>query len=449
MSAQTKDSGSIFNAARITEALRRFLKAGTTGGIFLLIAALVAMIIANSPAREWYEHFLHAHFAIGNLDESVHFWVNDALMVIFFFVVGLEIKREILVGELSSVKQAMLPVVAAVGGMIIPITLFVMLNGDKPGAEGWGIPMATDIAFAIGILSLLGKRAPLSLKVFLVAFAIVDDMGAVAVIAIFYSSQIGWAALGSAAAILLLMFFMGKKGYHNRTVFIITSVVVWYLFLQSGVHTTIAGVLLALTLPLKAKLSGFKFAKNIEDEVQKLTGSLEEEQKAFTHEQLDFVEKVKRHADNVVNPLQWYENRLHRITMLGIMPIFAFVNAGVYVGGVEGSVFQGLSLSIIAGLFFGKLLGVFSFSWLSTKLKFASLPANTKWSHMVGVAILGGVGFTMSLFIANLSFENGSALLDQAKIGILLASGISAVVGLSYLVVVLPKNRERKIKQAL
>ncbi|MFO7879180.1 MAG: Na+/H+ antiporter NhaA [Bacteroidota bacterium] len=441
MSAKTTTSGRVFTTARITEALRRFLKSGTTGGIFLLVAALVAMIIANSSAREWYEHFLHAHFTIGNFSESVHFWVNDALMVIFFFVVGLEIKREILVGELSSVRQAMLPVVAALGGMVVPITIFFILNGGQPGSEGWGIPMATDIAFAIGILSLLGKRVPLSLKVFLVAFAIVDDMGAVIVIAIFYSGQIGWAALGAAAAILLLLYYLGKRGIHNRTVFVLIGIVVWYLFLKSGVHTTIAGVLLALTLPIKAKLTGNKFAKNIEDEVQKLTGTLKEKQKAFTHEQLDLIEKVKRYANEVINPLQWFENKLHRFTMLVIMPIFAFVNAGVYVGGVEGSIFQGLSLSIIAGLFLGKLLGVFTFSWLAAKFKIASLPAHTRWKDMVGVALLGGVGFTMSLFIANLSFEAGSGLLDQAKIGILAASGISAIVGLSYLAVVLSKNK--------
>lgn len=441
MSAKTTTSGRVFTTARITEALRRFLKSGTTGGIFLLVAALVAMIIANSSAREWYEHFLHAHFTIGNFSESVHFWVNDALMVIFFFVVGLEIKREILVGELSSVRQAMLPVVAALGGMVVPITIFFILNGGQPGSEGWGIPMATDIAFAIGILSLLGKRVPLSLKVFLVAFAIVDDMGAVIVIAIFYSGQIGWAALGAAAAILLLLYYLGKRGIHNRTVFVLIGIVVWYLFLKSGVHTTIAGVLLALTLPIKAKLTGNKFAKNIEDEVQKLTGTLKEKQKAFTHEQLDLIEKVKRYANEVINPLQWFENKLNRFTMLVIMPIFAFVNAGVYVGGVEGSIFQGLSLSIIAGLFLGKLLGVFTFSWLAAKFKIASLPAHTRWKDMVGVALLGGVGFTMSLFIANLSFEAGSGLLDQAKIGILAASGISAIVGLSYLAVVLSKNK--------
>ncbi|MFP4664023.1 MAG: Na+/H+ antiporter NhaA [Bacteroidales bacterium] len=441
MSAKTTTSGRIFTAAGITEALRRFLKSGTTGGIFLLVAALVAMIIANSSAREWYEHFLHSHFTIGNMSESVHFWVNDALMVIFFFVVGLEIKREILVGELSSVRQAMLPVVAAFGGMVVPITIFFIMNGGQPGSEGWGIPMATDIAFAIGILSLLGKRVPLSLKVFLVAFAIVDDMGAVIVIAIFYSGQIGWAALGAAAAILLLLFYLGKRGIHNRTVFVLIGIVVWYLFLKSGVHTTIAGVLLALTLPIKAKLTGNKFAKNIEDEVHKLTGTIKEKQKAFTHEQLDLIEKVKRYANEVINPLQWFENKLHRFTMLLIMPVFAFVNAGVYVGGVEGSIFQGLSLSIIAGLFLGKLLGVFTFSWLAAKFKIASLPAHTRWKDMVGVALLGGVGFTMSLFIANLSFEAGSGLLDQAKIGILAASGISAIVGLSYLAVVLSKNK--------
>ncbi|HKK68333.1 MAG TPA: Na+/H+ antiporter NhaA, partial [Bacteroidales bacterium] len=369
MSEKTAEFKEKNGSSRVTEILRRFLNSSTTGGVLLLIAAVAAMIIANSGAREWYEHFLHSHFAIGNLDKSVHFWVNDALMVIFFFVVGLEIKREILVGELSSVRQAMLPVVAAVGGMIVPITIFFILNGNEPGSEGWGIPMATDIAFAIGILSLLGKRVPLSLKVFLTAFAIVDDMGAVIVIAIFYSSKIGWVALGVAAALLLLLFYLGKKGYHNRFAFLITGLIVWYLFLKSGVHTTIAGVLLALTLPIKSKFSKENFVEKTSEELNNLKESFQEKQKAFTHNQLERLGKLTRHANDLINPLQWYENKLHKFTMLIIMPIFAFVNAGVYVGGVEGALFEGLSFSIILGLFLGKLIGVFSFSWLSAKAK--------------------------------------------------------------------------------
>lgn len=426
----------------ITRTLRDLLKSESTGGVLLLIAAIAAMIIANSPLHDWYHHFWHSDFTIGGMTESLHFWVNDALMVIFFFVVGLEIKRELLVGELSSVKQAMLPVVAAFGGMIIPIAIFFILNGDQPGAEGWGIPMATDIAFAIGILSLLGKRAPLSLKVFLTAFAIVDDMGAVIVIAIFYSSQIGWLALGGAAALLLLLFVLGRMGYNNKLFFVIVAVVVWYLFLQSGVHATIAGVLLALTLPLKPQLSTADFAKKIRSEVEGLEGSYKETQQSFNHHQLGMIGNVKRHANNVTNPLQWFENNLHQFTMYVIMPIFAFANAGVYVGGVEGSILEGVSFSIIVGLVLGKLIGVFSFSWLSVKMKLASLPSNSNWKAMIGVAMLGGVGFTMSLFIANLSFEAGTSILDQAKLGILVASGTAAVLGLAYLAMVLPKSKK-------
>lgn len=423
----------------ITRTLQNLLKSEATGGVLLLIAAVAAMIIANSPLHDWYHHFWHSDFTIGGMTESLHFWVNDALMVIFFFVVGLEIKRELLVGELSSVKQAMLPVVAAFGGMIIPIAIFFILNGNQPGAEGWGIPMATDIAFAIGILSLLGKRAPLSLKVFLTAFAIVDDMGAVIVIAIFYSGQIGWAALGSAAALLVLLFVLGRMGYNNKFFFVVVAVVVWYLFLQSGVHATIAGVLLALTLPLKSKLKTEDFSKKIKNEIGDIEKSVDEKQQAFNHHQLEMIDKVKKFANQVTSPLQWFENNLHQFTMFIIMPIFAFANAGVYVGGVEGSIFEGVSFSIILGLVLGKLIGVFSFSWLSVKMKFADLPSNSKWKDMVGIALLGGVGFTMSLFIANLSFEAGTSILDQAKLGILVASGTAAVIGLGYLALVLPK----------
>lgn len=424
----------------ITRMLQKLLKSEATGGILLLIAAAAAMIIANSSLHDWYHHFWHSDFTIGNMTESLHFWVNDALMVIFFFVVGLEIKREIMAGELSSLRQAMLPVVAALGGILVPIAIYFAMNGGDPEAiSGWGIPMATDIAFAIGILSLLGSRAPLSLKVFLTAFAIVDDMGAVIVIAIFYSEKIGWLALGIAAALLLLLYIFGQKGVHNKLLFIVIGVVIWWLFLKSGVHTTIAGVLLALTLPLKSKIDAGQFSKKIEDELGEIKGSINKMQETWNHHQLEMIDKVKTYANKVTSPLQWFENNLHRFTMLVIMPIFAFANAGVYLGDVQGSVFEGVSLSIILGLVVGKLVGVFSFSWISVKLKLASLPSNSRWKDMVGIAMLGGVGFTMSLFIANLSFDN-VAILDEAKLGILAASATAAVLGMLYLVIVLPKK---------
>ncbi|MCF8332497.1 MAG: Na+/H+ antiporter NhaA [Bacteroidales bacterium] len=427
----------------ITRTLQKLLKSEATGGILLLIAAAAAMIIANSSLHDWYHHFWHSDFTVGNMQESLHFWVNDALMVIFFFVVGLEIKREIMSGELSSVRQAMLPVVAAVGGMVVPIIIYLIMNGGNlETMGGWGIPMATDIAFAIGILSLLGSRAPLSLKVFLTAFAIVDDMGAVIVIAIFYSEKIGWLALGVAAALLLLLYILGQKGVHNKLLTIVIGIIVWWLFLKSGVHTTIAGVLLALTLPLKAKLTSGQFSEKIENEVEKLKNSVEKKQEAWSHHQLEMIDKVKSYANNVTNPLQWFENNLHRFTMLVIMPIFAFANAGVYLGDVQGGIFEGVSLSIILGLVLGKLVGVFSFSWISVKMKLASLPSNSRWKDMVGIAMLGGVGFTMSLFIANLSFEENVAILDKAKIGILAASATAAVLGMLYLVIVLPKKEK-------
>lgn len=428
----------------ITKTFQKLLKAESTAGILLLISALAAMIIANSRLHEWYEHLIHAEISIFNLNHSVHFWVNDALMVIFFFVVGLEIKRELLVGELSSPRKAMLPVVGAVGGMIVPIAVFFALNGDKPGSQGWGIPMATDIAFAIGILSLLGKRVPLSLKVFLVAFAIVDDMGAVIVIAIFYSGQIGWMALGVAAALLIGLYMLGKMGFNNRLLFLIVAVIVWYLFLQSGVHATIAGVLLALTLPIKSKYGFSDFTAKLKSEIDHLSKSVTQGQKSLNHHQLESLDKLNKLNTEINNPLQWYEHKLHTVTMYLIMPIFAFVNAGVYVGGIEGSIFEGVTLSIMAGLILGKLIGVFSFSWLSIKLKLASLPDKSRMIDLVGIALLGGVGFTMSLFIANLSFDPvaEASLLDHAKIGILMASGIAAVLGIAFLSVVLPKPKK-------
>lgn len=427
----------------VTNTIQKFIKAEATGGILLLIAAAAAMIIANSELHEWYHHFWHSDFTIGHMTRSMHFWVNDALMVVFFFVVGLEIKREILVGELSTVRQAMLPVVAAIGGMVVPIVIYLALNGGHPDTiGGWGIPMATDIAFAIGILSLLGSRAPLSLKVFLTAFAIVDDLGAVIVIAVFYSEKIGWMALGIAVILLLLLYLLGNRGIHSRFLTVVIGVIVWWLFLQSGVHTTIAGVLLALTLPMTSRLNAIQFTKDVECDIQELNGTIEDKEqniRALDHHQLELVHQVKKCVNDLTSPLQWFENSLHRFTMLVIMPVFAFANAGVYLGTMQGSIFEGVSLSIILGLVLGKLIGVFSFSWISVKMNLASLPSNSKWKDMVGIALLGGVGFTMSLFIANLSFVD-AIILDKAKVGILTASAMAAVIGMVYLMIVLPKK---------
>jgi NhaA family Na+:H+ antiporter len=358
-------------------------------------------------------------------------WINDGLMAIFFFVVGLEIKREIVVGELASVRKAALPLAAALGGMVVPAALYAGLNAGTPGAPGWGIPMATDIAFALGVLALLGKRAPLSLKIFLTAFAIVDDLGAVLVIAVFYTAEIVWISLAAGAAFLGALVVANRLGIRHPLVYGVLGVGLWVAFLKSGVHATVAGVLLAMTIPLHARIEPQAFltrARRILDTIQ--TGKSASRRPENKHEEQSAIQALESICKQAESPLQRTEHVLHPWVTFAIVPIFALANAGVSLGGGISSAFtQTITLGVVSGLVFGKQLGITLFAWLTVRMGLADLPTGLSWRQIYGASLLGGIGFTMSIFIANLAFGD-DALLTLAKVGVLTASLVSAIAGL-------------------
>ncbi len=421
----------------------RFLKIESSGGILLIIATLLALILANSGWANYYESFWKQDFTIGaeffKLTKPILFWIDDGLMAIFFFLVGLEIKRELIAGELSSPKKAALPIIAAIGGMVVPAILFFILNRDGQGLEGWGIPMATDIAFSLGILSLLGKRVPLTLKVFLVAFAIVDDIGAILVIALFYSSQIHWSLLFIALGLLVVLFLFNKFNIRYIPFYMIIGWVIWYLFLKAGIHPTIAGVLIAFSIPTnrKIKLKDFTFRMN--KHLDDFCDEPYERSITLNHKQLASIDNMQSQIDKVQSPLQQLEHNLHGFVTFFVMPLFAFANAGVVLTGVGLASFSTLTLSISGSLVFGKIAGIFLFSYLAVKLGLSALPNNINWKHIIGAGMLGGVGFTMSLFISNLAYES-IILINQAKLGILIGSLVAAALGFFYLKYVLKKE---------
>ncbi len=411
-----------------------FIKAEASGGIFLLAATAAALIWANSSAAEYYFKLWHTHvslsFGNSSLDYSLHHWINDGLMAVFFFVVGLEIKREFLVGELSSLKKTALPVAAALGGMIFPALIYLFFNSSGAGIGGWGIPMATDIAFAIGILALLGSRIPISLKIFVTALAIADDIGAVLVIAFFYTSQISIYALSSAAGFMLLLIIANKTGVRNLLIYTLLGIGLWISMIFSGIHATIAGVLLALTVPASSRIEPDKFVESSKTLLKSFDESGEAGKDVLKNEaRLSYVQKLEENCEMVMTPLQKFEHALTPWVSFFIMPIFALANAGVKLDDNFLQRFtEPVSIGIITGLFFGKQAGILLFSWISVKIKLAVKPADIRWTQIYGAGILAGVGFTMSLFISNLAFTD-ELLNEAAKVGILSASIISAVAG--------------------
>jgi NhaA family Na+:H+ antiporter len=350
-------------------------------------------------------------------------------MALFFFVVGLEIKREILIGELSTFRKAALPFFAAIGGMLIPALVFAALQGNRPGIEGWGIPMATDIAFSLGILSLLGKRVPLALKVFLAAFAIVDDLGAVLVIAAFYSDSIGWYYLLIAGILYLSLALAIRVGMRSGTVFIVAGGFVWYYVLKSGLHPTVAGVLLAFIVPVSRSIKIGTFNRVMKVNLLPFGTSESEDRLLLSHEQLDALDNIETYVDKVHSPLQYLEHKLHKITSYFVMPVFALANAGVLLTAAPGgSVIGAVSVNIALSLFIGKVLGIVFFTWIGIRLNLTELPAGTRWVHMLGLGLLGGIGFTMSMFITSLAYQD-AVLLNHAKIGILIGSLVAGTGG--------------------
>jgi NhaA family Na+:H+ antiporter len=383
--------------------------------------------------------------AIGNLltfDYSIHHWINDGLMVIFFFTVGLEIKRELLVGELSSMQKASLPIAAALGGMIVPAVFYVVFNAGGEGAGGWGIPMATDIAFVVGIMALLGPRVPLTLKVFVLALAIADDIGAVLVIAVFYASEISIAALIVAAIVLIGLAILNSLGTKSLIPYTILGIILWIAFLKSGVHATIAGVLLAFIIPASARLNTKHFSDKTRELLNKFDDTGEHGENVLSNEgrQTD-VMAIEENCKKILTPLQRFEHGLHPWVSYFIIPLFALANAGVTFTGMDfiGAITSPVSLGIIVGLFVGKQLGIFGFSWIAVKLKLCSLPEEVNWTKIYAAGILAGIGFTMSLFIAGLAFTQ-ETLIDLSKIGVLSGSLLSGVLGYVLLKASLSKN---------
>jgi len=409
-----------------------FVRSESFSGILLVVAAVISFIWANSHYGHFFEELKEAYvgFRFGEwfvLEKHLIHWVNDGLMVIFFLFVGLEIKRELITGELSDRRAATLPAFAAVGGMVVPALVFVIINWGGEGLRGWGVPPATDIAFALGILALLGKRVPIALKIFLTALAIVDDLGAVILIAIFYTENLNLMALGISLGCWALALLYNRIGGRRLQIYAIFGIVMWYFMLASGVHATVAGVLMALTIPM----SRVRSPKNVKEEI----GSL------FQDEEFEHQEVELDHLENLVNeaqsPLHELEHSLEGIVAYGIMPVFALFNAG-FVLSADASLGAAVSLGAFLGLLVGKMVGVMGASWIAVRFGFASLPRGANWPAMLGTSILAGIGFTMSLFIAGLAFGSG-AILDQAKLGVLSASVVAAVAGLVILGVCLPK----------
>lgn len=415
---------------KVLTPFQQFTKTQASGGVLLIICSVLAMVLANGPWAEEFIHFWEIKFSVGFegavFSKTLHHWINDGLMAIFFFVVGLEIKREIREGELSTIKAASMPLVAALGGMVIPALMFVLLIDSEAAYGGWGIPMATDIAFSLGILSLLGKRVPLAMKIFLTAFAIVDDIGAVLVIALFYSGTIQIWALVSAFGILAVLLLFNRMKIKRIGFYIVPGVILWYLMLQSGIHATLAGILVAMTIPSASKVNVAMFVKNIREEIKVIRTANNPQKKLLTHEQLEAIDQIEEAAEDLQSPLQKLEHHLHGYVAFLIMPIFALANAGVPLSGAQGE--GNLGMVVILALVMGKPLGILAFCWVAVKTKLAQLPHDINWTQLLGIGLLGGIGFTMSLFIANLAYTD-AVLISQAKTGILIASLIAGVGG--------------------
>ena len=411
-----------------------FFQAEASGGILLLICTVAALAWANSPWKEIYFNLWHTNISVsigGNiLSYSLHHWINDGLMVIFFFVVGLEIKREFLVGELSTRQKASLPIAGALGGMLFPALIYTLFNAGSEGSPGWGIPMATDIAFVIGILALLGSKVPLSIKIFIIALAIADDIGAVLVIAVFYTSEISFISLIVGGFFVILLILANAVGIKSLLIYLILGIGLWLAFLKSGVHSTVAGVILAFIIPASARINSLKFlieGRKLLDDFDKAG---EESESTLTNEErLTAVQALENNCEKVMTPLQRFETGLHPWVSFLIMPLFAFANAGVEVDkDIFSSIANPVSLGIIAGLFLGKQIGIFSFSWIAIKFGIAEKPEGVSWKKIYSAGILCGIGFTMSLFIANLAFGENE-LLNISKVGILTGSLISGIIG--------------------
>lgn len=418
-------------------AYHTFVHSKTTGGILLLICAVVAVVSANIPSmRGLYELWhMEVGFSFGEFSFKMplEMWINDVLMTIFFFSVGLEIKRELLVGELSSPKKALLPIFAALGGMLVPAAIYAFINGGTPSANGWGIPMATDIAFAIGVLSLLGNRCPLSLKVFLTALAIVDDIGAIIVLAVFYPSHaLHLNYLIFAAVIILILLIINRSGVKSAAAYLIPGFFLFLCVFQSGIHATIAGVILAMTIPATTSINEVRFYVGTKSLLEKFKDAGNSEVQVLANsEQLDYIYRISQSVKTMNPLLHRLESKLHPWVNFFIMPVFALANAGVEINGevISSGVVPPVMQGVFFGLLLGKPIGITLFSYIAVKLKLAQAPKGVLWRQVFALGIVGGIGFTMSIFIDNLAFQD-KMLIDEGKLAILVTSVCAAIIGL-------------------
>lgn len=422
--------------------------------VLLFVTAVAAAVLANSPLAPYYHQFLamEVHLQIGDFNLFSHGGhamtvlqlINDGFMTIFFLAVGLEIKRELLVGELSSFRKASLPFIAACGGMVFPVVMYTLVcPPGSPGGHGLAIPMATDIAFSLGVLSLLGQRVPLCLKIFLTAFAVVDDIGGILVIAIFYSSHVAVSYLLWAGLVFVILYLLGTRRTTSKAVFVLGGVIAWYLFMQSGIHSTIAGVILAFVIPARPRLNAGKYVERIRRIIKTFpVMSTGDADIVLTNQQIAKLKRVESASDRVISTLQSLEDNLHNTVSFIVLPLFAFANAGVTLGGGSGEIFGSVAIGVMLGLIVGKFIGIFSFTWIAIKSKLVPMPVGMNWKNLAGVSLLGGIGFTVSLFIANLSFgETDLVLLNQAKVGVLGGSLLAGVIGFILLSRVLPRKQ--------
>ncbi|MCA9217064.1 MAG: Na+/H+ antiporter NhaA [Planctomycetales bacterium] len=427
---------------RWTQPFVRFFQIQSTSGFLLIACTAIALLLANSPWSASFAEFwqIRLRISVGQfeLDKPLLLWLNDGLMTVFFFVVGLEIKREFMLGELRDPRNAALPIVAAIGGMIVPAGIYFLLQSGQPGQSGWGIPVATDIAFVAGFLALLGSRLPTGLKIMLMSLAIADDIGAILIIAFFYSTDISFVALGFAAVGFGVTYILNRIGVRQVSIYFLVGAGVWLAFLKSGVHPTVAGVLLGFLTPSKAWVGSRGFPIVLTKVLERLVKSSNESTQKQRHRALSRLATTAREG---TSPLERLEFGLHPWVAFLIMPLFALANSGVSIE--VARLGSPVAIAVAAGLVLGKPIGIVLFSWIATKLGFARLPAKVSWKIMFGAACMAGIGFTMSIFIAGLALQG--ALLDDGKIGTLVGSTISAVFGCSLLLMFIPKISEAAV----
>ncbi|MGP1716426.1 MAG: Na+/H+ antiporter NhaA [Methylophilus sp.] len=425
---------------KVITPFEHFIHQQTSSGILLMLAAGIALFIANSYLAESYQHFLHTPVALmygtWKMEMSLHHFVNDGLMALFFFVVGLELKREFLVGELSDLKQAALPIIAAVGGMVVPALIYTFFNSGTDAMPGWGIPMATDIAFAVGVLALLAFRVPKALVTFLVALAIADDLGAVLVIALFYTQSLSVNWLMAAAVLVAVLVTLNLSGIRKVLPYFVLAVLLWYALFQSGVHATLAGVIGAFTVPARSRYHSEKFVSKLQNLISEFNANRQGNDSVLTNQKLNAIaEEVESTARSIQTPLQRLEHTWHLPVAFLIIPLFAIINAGIPVelSTLNVTISHPVFMGVFFGLALGKFLGIAGACWIALKLKIGQLPAGASFMQLAAVSVLGGIGFTMSIFIAELAFANGQDFLLMAKTGVFAASLLSGIVGYSAL----------------